>query len=448
MSSAKSTITNNPFLQTYLEYVEDTESPRIFHIMSALAGVGACLGRRNWIQFGSNEIFANMYIALVGPPAAKKSSALRVTKGLLRKATAVRLAPSDTGGKKQGLLTFLENKQLDPELEAMAESLDVADGALLEKLAGLEMGKLPDVRDKHYGIAIASELTSLLGDNQNEILEFLIQMWDGDDYEYQLSKTSQTLQGGLLSIIGGTTPSSLAASLPQNASGGGFMSRFILCFGNTKYKSVPWPKPFDEDLEQQLVGVMSGLHYDFEGPFIVPRKTEELIREVYDESPQIDDARFVHYADRRQTHLLKLAMCLAAARQSHTIEVEDFREARMLLIAMEAYMSDALGEYGMNKLANAKQRLIETLRHARIPVDMSVLYATLQRDMNKIEFGQCVNELITANKIMAVKTSKGQALVYKDNKAALMEELMEQMAEEIEAEMEPEFPENIIKLKG
>lgn len=448
MSSAKSTITNNPFLQTYLEYVEDTESPRIFHIMSALAAVGACLGRRNWIQWGPNAIYGNMYIALVGPPAAKKSSALNAAKGLLKQATAVRLAPDDTGGKKQGLITFLENKQLDPEIAALTESLDVADAAMLEKLAGLDMGSLPDVRDKHFGVAFASEITSLLGDNQNEILTFLIKMWDGEDYEYQLSKSSQTLSGGLLSIIGGTTPSSLAASLPENASGGGFMSRFILCFGNTKYKSVPVPSEFDTSIGEKLAAVLGKLHHDFEGRFVIPKNTEKLIREVYDEAPEIDDARFVHYADRRQSHLLKLSMCLSAARLSHTIEIDDFREARMLLRAMEAYMSDALGEYGMSKLANAKQRLVETLRHAKVPVEMTVLYGILQRDMNKLEFGQCINDLITANKIMAVKTSTGQALIYKDSKAAIMEELMDQMAEEMAEDLEPDFLDNIIKLQG
>ena len=96
---------DNKFLKLYLTYVEETESPRIFHIWAALSCISACLGRRAKFPFGIGPIYANSYIALVGPPATRKSTVTSIATKLLKAATTIRFAPDDTGGQRQGIIT-------------------------------------------------------------------------------------------------------------------------------------------------------------------------------------------------------------------------------------------------------------------------------------------------------------------------------------------------------
>jgi len=45
----------NQFLRRHLDYVEMTEPPKLFHTWSALAAVGACMGRHVWLAPGIGE---------------------------------------------------------------------------------------------------------------------------------------------------------------------------------------------------------------------------------------------------------------------------------------------------------------------------------------------------------------------------------------------------------
>jgi len=95
------------YLNEYLRMVEDTESPRIFHIWAAVFAVSAALGRRCWLPFGVFDVYPNHYILLVGTPGTRKSTAASLTRKLLKASTGVRFAPADTGGQRQGLINAL-----------------------------------------------------------------------------------------------------------------------------------------------------------------------------------------------------------------------------------------------------------------------------------------------------------------------------------------------------
>jgi hypothetical protein len=75
---------NTPYLNDYLQMVEDTESPRIFHIWSALFAISASLGRRCWLPFGTFDTYPNLYVLLVGTPGTRKTTAANQSKKILR----------------------------------------------------------------------------------------------------------------------------------------------------------------------------------------------------------------------------------------------------------------------------------------------------------------------------------------------------------------------------
>jgi len=418
---------HNSFLQEYLEYVEETETPRIMHVWAALTGVGACLGRRVQLPFGITDIYANMFVLLVGPPGVRKSTAINLMQKRLRHATKVRFAPEDTAGARQGLIIALENKdeQADEkekaELEAAAATLD------LEKLNGYNI--TIDSRDAHVMFAVASEFSSFIGHNAIDMVTFLNKMWDGESYDYKIRTVRHLLHNPLLSVIGGTTPTNISTSLPASAIGHGFTSRVILVHANKKYKKVPRPPALDRTIEKSIDETLSYLSNTFDGDMKETKEAASIIDSLYDTEIKLNDPRFIYYVDRRQQHLLKLSVILAAARRSKSIERTDVEEANLILTYTETFMPDALGEYGLSPLSAAKQKMVEFIQHAKGPVTVNILWAVMQRDMKVVDFRNSLAELVNSNKILEVHTNQGEAYVYMDREDEETERVMKLIQE-------------------
>ncbi len=418
----------NSFLQEYLEYVEETETPRIMHVWSALSGVGACLGRRVQLPFGITDIYANMFVLLVGPPGVRKSTAINLMQKRLRNATKVRFAPEDTAGARQGLIIALENKDEEAD-EKEKEALEAAAATLdLEKLNGYNI--TIDSRDAHVMFAAASEFSSFIGYGSRDMATFLNKMWDGESYDYKIRTVRHLLHNPLLSIIGGTTPTDIEAALPASAIGHGFTSRIILVHANKKYKKVPRPPKLDRTIEQSIDATLSYLSNTFDGDMRETDGAKKAIDDLYDVEIKLNDPRFIYYIDRRQQHLLKLTVVLAAARRSRKIEKIDVEEANLILTYTEKFMPDALGEYGLSPLSTAKQKMVEFIQHAKGPVTDNILWAVMNRDMKVIDFRNSLMELCNGGKIMEVHTSQGQAFVYVDKETEETERVLDLISTE------------------
>lgn len=403
---------SNAFLDLYLEYVEETESPRAYHVWAALAGVSACLGRRCFMQFGMNKIFPNMYVALVGPPGARKSVAIGNMTARLKAATGVRFAPSDTAGQRQGLIA--EMMSLEDEDEDIEKQLQAAMAASIEALGDVNLSAV-DPRDKHVLFASASELTAFIGDNTTTMLTFLGIVWDGESYTYKIRKEKNVLRDPLLTILGATTPTSISAALPQEAVGQGFMSRLILVWGREKYKKLAWPKPPDPKLVTAIEAKYNRLYHDFAGEIEFSQEAQDLLEHLYlNNTTDIPDTRFTQYIDRRHTHLLKLCMVIAASNLRRVVFPEDVQVGHKLLTATEIFMPDALGEYGLSPIATAKQRMLEFIQAANVPVSIKILGAIMAKDMRQIDFLNSLNELVNANKIVQLSTKDGVAYIAKN----------------------------------
>lgn len=417
----------NPALQKYLAYVENTETPRIMHIWAFMTCAGACMGRKVWLPFGFENIYPNLFTLLVGPPGSRKSTAIKITQKLVRRATNVRFAPDDTAGQRKGLIRAMEGKdhQVDDEeikkLEIAAEILD------LETLGNVEISSSP--HDAHSIFAIASEFSSFIGHNAIDLCNFLNKVYDGEDYDYKISEKEHILKEPLLSILGGTTATNIADTIPAAAIGHGFTSRIIFVYANKKYKKVARPKKLDKELEKELLELFGTLFYNYEGPMLESKAAQQLIEDLYECEVELNDPRFIYYLDRRQGHLLKASMILAALRKSMVIDAQDILEANKILTYTEKTMPEALGEYGLSKLATAKQKMVEFLQHAKGPVSEDILFVIMQRDMQRVDFLNSLMELCNAGKIKQVTTSQGKAFIYNDMLFDVDDELESLLAE-------------------
>lgn len=400
---------NNSYLKTYLAMVENTESPRLYHVWSALFGVSAALGRRTWLPFGSSQIYPNMYVFLVGNPATRKSTAMKEVKRQLKASTGIRFAPGDTGGARQGLVLAMEGKK-DEEAEIQA-AIDAAGGLSLDALAGVSLetsfDKVASI-DRHVLAVTHSEISQFLGAKSSQMTDFLTLMWDGEDeYDYKTSGGSNIhLDHPMLNILGCATPATLVESLPAQSGARGFLSRVILVYGEKKHKRIPRPIGMPEELIADVREKYSKIFYDMSGPFTESEEALDYSVTLYDRPLGINDSRFIYYAERRYTHFLKLGMVLAAARGSMVIEKDDYVEADYILKLTELGMPNALGEFGMSPIAAAKQTIVEFIRNCEEPVTPGILRAVMHRDLKVNELTQCINDLVASNQIVQAQSEE------------------------------------------
>lgn len=411
------TIIKNKFLRTHLKYVENTESPRIMHVWSAIMAASAAMGRHVWLEVGIKKTYSNNFCLLVGPPGTRKNTAINLAVDLMEKHTKVKFAPDDTGGQRQGLIVAIQHSD-DNKLKDLTQGLFDLDNFATNDTQSLKSVKL-DLQgsdpDRHAMFIKATEFGSFLGQGSVDMTRFLIKMWDCETYKYALKKEELVLKDPLVNLLGGTTSSDLALLLPSEAIGQGFMSRIILVYAPKKEKFVPPSKILlGDEHKPYLISIYKYLFEDLKGAMTKSLEAQEMEDDIYMQNIRLQDSRFIHYSERRGDHLMKLAMVLAATSKRTIITGEDFEEANALLIETEIYMSEALGEYGLSPLAQSRQKILEFIQTINGPVTLDILWYTLKRDMRRVDFMNCLQELVRDKKIIPIETSDGSAFVFKE----------------------------------
>lgn len=415
---------NTPYLNDYMAMVEETESPRIFHLWAAMFAMSAALGRRCYLPFGVGDIFPNQYVLLIGTPGTRKSSAMNIARKLLRESTGVRFAPSDTGFQRQGLAEALLNKD-EEEVNATGSlalsegtdsvmslmDLDKALGDSFDAEAELALAQSEHRADKHHLVITASEFSKVIGQNNHSMLDFLGDRYDGDEYSYRTRQTKYTMKETLMNMMACSTPASLANSLPPQANGQGFLSRIILVYGARKYRSIARPDPPSDDLRNPVKEALANAYYSISGSFAETAEAKAHSESLYEVDIGIPDNRFIYYSERRFTHLLKLGMCIAAARGSNIIVKDDYEEAHRILKATERGMPDALGEFGLNPLAMLKQEILEQLRATQGPLTMEQVVTLFHRDARSTEIMEVLTDLIRCKQVIMTQPPNGVKLL-------------------------------------
>ena len=114
------------FLSMFLRKHERTECPALYVIWSAISAAGALLGKRCYFELGTHKIYANQYICFVGSPGSRKSTGISFSRALATLGDArMKFAPTDTSGRKQGLMSgFIPAKKKKENSANAARSAD------------------------------------------------------------------------------------------------------------------------------------------------------------------------------------------------------------------------------------------------------------------------------------------------------------------------------------
>lgn len=387
-------------LREYLQFMDESESPREYHMWSLLSLASATLRRRCWINLGGvGTIIPNQYIVLVGPPAARKSSALTAAEQFYW-AAGVRIGPNDTAGQRHGLMMAFQGTRRFPANALRVQNLMTVPKSV-DDLANLDtdaiVATLPrETLDRDLYL-VSKELGRLIMNQDRGMIDFLTDVYDGESIDYQTKHGSTKIHKPSLNLIGATTPTSLANCLPKGASDHGILSRIIFVYASDSYRSLPRPKAHDSvklELRDRLVERLEAMS-KLEGAFIETQDAASLYDQLHAYQPKILDARFNGYGGRRSTHLRKLALAIAALRADgkQEIALTDMQLAHALLSQTEVLMAQSLLALGGSQLHLGKYLMIELLR-SQGSATLDELYRVAATELKQSECKQAVEELM------------------------------------------------------
>lgn len=394
----------NNFLQGYIEYTSHLEAPTEFHLWAGIATIAGALRGKCWIDMGFFKWKPNCFIIFVAPPGiAAKSTTLDQGMNLLKQVEGINFAPASATW--QALCSNFAEVQ---------ETFNVG-------------GK--DIQMSNLTIA-ASELGTFLDMQNREMIDMLVDMWDGKDSPWvRRTKGSgeEVIQAPWVNLAACTTPSWVMENMPQYAIGGGFTSRCIFLYADQKEKAVAYP---DQNIPKHHSVIKKKLIEDLKkiasikGNFTLTDEAKEFGTTWYDahtmNTPRhLRDERLQGYAARKQSHIHKLAMCLSAAEGSdRVITLQHFQSALSLLGIIEQNMMkvfDAISDDNDAKsLALLKAKLMEHYSSgAEDGVCRNTLYCELSSRMSLTSFEIACQAIVRAG--FAMDITDGPARLLKPN---------------------------------
>ncbi len=325
------------WLEEYLNYTSNQESPEQFHTWCALSIIAAAISRRNPLKSDYFEMFPNLYVVLVGASArVRKSSAIMIAQRLFRKALpsypliTVRVTP-------EALISTMFSAQREH-------------GAALCYLVADEFHTLVG-RSKHYQLLI-STLTSF----------YDCKVEDGALTQL---RGLESLNNLCVNILAASTPHWLRLALPPDVIGGGFTSRIIFVYAETTDRCFPeliLPEGHDV-LEQKLIEDLQTIA-NLNGHFDLHPSAKEWYYTWYRgfDTPDTCSDLLVGYYGRRSTHLRKVAALLSASRSNEMIiSLQDIQIADKLLEAQEHWLPKMIALLQTNVIGEANTMVLNMI---------------------------------------------------------------------------------------
>ncbi len=372
--SAVSRLLPASWIQAYLTYTAESESPEDYHIWCAISSIAAVLRRRVFFDMGYFLVYPNMYIVLVSPAGrCKKSTAMRLAKGLFTKISDIEFTADST------------------TRERLIQDLSMA---FKEEQSALT--------------AHSSEFASMLTSSGMDMVVFLTDIFDCPlewSHKTKIGGT-QKIRAPYLNLLAGTTPDWIAKAMPLDTIGIGLTSRVIFIFQDTPRVRDPIPKlsPAQMQLSQLLaedlkvISRISG-QYNWADP-----DTEERHKAWYrsrlEQPNPTGDPRLNGYYERKPIHFLKLCMIIAASKRDETIiTMEDFEQALQLFERAESNMPRVFANVGKNPLAVDITDTLATLLARPEGVSKGQLLDMFKHSVRMEEMNEVLDTLIAIGKV-------------------------------------------------
>ncbi len=371
------------WIQGYVEYTSHLEAPTSFHVWTAIGTIAGALRGKCFIDMGYFRWKPNFFIIFVAPP------------GVVQKSTS--------SGVGMGLLRTIDGINFGPE--------SITWQALTEAFAEAEI-PIPELGTSTSSLTIvASELGTFLDPKNRELVDVLNDLWDGRSVSWKRRTKGEgttEIKNPWLNLMGSTTPAWIQENFPQYAIGGGFTSRTVFVYGDVKRKFSAYPKK-EMDAEGEFYNIaraklISDLRdiAKITGEYRLSDAAMAWGEAWYQrhwtgDSPDIDKEVHGGYLARKQTHLHKTAMVLAAARSStRTISPDHLDEADGIITGLEKDFRKVFASMSSNKDVHAQQVVLNAVVNGK-RVEKRELYRRVMTLMSWQQFCMAVEAIVAAD---------------------------------------------------
>ena len=358
------------WVSAFMEFASYGEAPRHMYFWTAVSTLAGALRRRVWLDQAYFRWHPNFYVILVAPPGiVSKSTTAGVGMSLLKKVPDIIFGPDVVTW--QALVTAFAESTMSFEYQGEFHAMSAL------TIESSEFGNLLNPADK-------------------EMVDLLVNLWDGKPGAFEKrtkGSGSDTVVNPWINLIACTTPAWIAGNFPEYMIGGGFTSRCIFVYADKKAKYVAYPglhvPPNHAETAQKLVEDLSAISM-MSGEF---RLTPEAVKwgELWYKShyahknPDLDEDRFGGYFARKQTHIHKLAMVLAAAESDRLVlTAEHLALANTMVTDLEPDMQFVFSKIGKTEDSVYIERLIQYV-HQRGEVPWTQAYRLIHTHFPKVQ---------------------------------------------------------------
>jgi len=382
------------WITNYMQYVENTESPKVYHQWAGLSTISAALQKKVRLRLGRLSIFPNQYIVLVGPPGLRKSSALHSCTHLMQDIEGIKTA--DNASTQQALVDSLKD----------AEDAHIING----------------MRYEHSSLtAICSELEMFLGQKHSnmEMLIFLTDAFDSPEGVWTArtrGKGRLEVKSMYLNLLAATTPSSIMSSLPTGAIGGGLSSRILFVYADKVQKKIAIPEhdPSLGDLERRLRIDLHKMSL-MTGEFSLTQDARKYYIHWYENFDPMGGGRicndnyFHGWYHRKPLFVQKLVQVSSASRSSNmVIEKKDFVRAIQWVEEVEETMTEVFRGVGRSEYAQETAEIAKVLQ-SRSSITEPELLRLVMKDVDAKTFSTIMETLLRSQQVKLKITGSGVA---------------------------------------
>jgi len=371
------------WLQGYIEYTKHLEAPDIFHLWAAVGTVAGALQGKVWIDQGYFKWKPNFFIIFVAPPGiVSKSTTLGVGMEMLRQVEGIHFGP--------------ESASWQAVTDAFGEATVTVEGIGENSSLTIE----------------ASELGTFLDPRNREMIDVLCRLWDGRDTPWHRgirSEGSTEIANPWINFLGCTTPGWIEENFPEYAIKGGFTSRTVFVYAERKRQFVAYPKLRMDTAGNEFKSLRIHLINDLrsiakiQGEYILTTGattwgTAWYERHWTEDNKHLDMEVHGGYIARKQTHIHKTAMILAAACHSDLcITEENLQQAEQLVTSLEVSLPNVFNQIVDNRDAQNTALIIRIIQSNPGGVKRRALWRKVIMRMSQDEFRNAVMGAINAD---------------------------------------------------
>lgn len=379
------------WLVAYMRFSQHSEAPDALHFWTAVSSIAGALRRRVWIDELHFQWSPNFYIIFVAPAGiATKSTTVNLGMNLLRRVNGVHFGPNSMTW--QGLTMALSEAQ---------EAIQHEDRIL--RMACLTIP--------------VSELGTFLKTKDHELMALLTDLWDGElrPWKHRVKtgdNPETTIINPWMNIIGCTTPSWLRDNYSLGLVEGGLTSRCIFVFANSKRRLVPYPSQevksdafyreqelLIEDLAQ--IGELCG---EYKLTPDARKWGDAWYSKHWGPKPPADVGdRYSGYLARKQTHIHKLAMIIAASQRNQlVITHDDLAAAERFIVSIEGDMQRLFKRVGVADISRQTNDILEHIKSTNGGTYREV-WRLFMPYMQQKDFDAALKSLVAAGHLVQMK---------------------------------------------